>query len=137
MLCTTSQGIQLHSHFKVIIQTSGEMEVLFLLWKQRRLQGEKHSQRQEEIQFSPSAVLTSQGQLLPCFQAFWKPCKIPKPQKLQVYTCGFLHLQLRKWRQGCKNRWELSASSEVMCLRRCFICGVVEIKQSQKILSTI
>lgn len=134
MLSTSSQGIQLHSHFKVKTQASGAMEVLFLLWKQRGLEGEKTSQRQEKIQFGSSVVLTSQRQFLLCFQAFWKHCKIPKPQKLQISTCGLL---LRKWRQGCKNRWELSASSEMICLRRCFICGAAEIKQSQKILGTI
>lgn len=112
MLCTTSQGIQLHSHFKVKTQTSGETEVLFLLWKTVKITRGKQARDSRKFNLVRLWYWHPKGSFSSCFQSFWKRCKIPKTQKLQIYTCRFLHLQLRKWRQGCKNRWELSASSD-------------------------
>lgn len=92
LVCTTSQGIQLHLHLKVKIQNSREMEVLLLLWKQWRSQGGKTQQRCEEIKLGPSGGtdIPTATSVLPCFHACQQHCKISKPQKLQIYTCGFL-----------------------------------------------
>ena len=88
------------------------------------------------IQSGPSGGtdIPTATSLLPCFHACQQHCKIPKPQKLWIFTCGLLLLQPRKGRQRCKNRWELSASSQMTCLRRCCIYGDVQTKQSQKML---
>lgn len=92
---TTSQGIQPHLHFKVEIQSNREMEVLFLLGKQWILQGGKYSRGTRKLSLVLRFIWTSQQQpqFSPASVLFQQLCKIPKPQKLYVYTCRFLLLQ--------------------------------------------
>lgn len=116
MLCTTSQGIQLHSHFKVKIQTSGETEVLFLLWKTVNITRTKPARDRRKFSLVHLWYWHPKGSFSSVSRHFGTIVKSQIPQKLQIFTCRFFHLQLRKWRQGWKNRWELSLS-EVMCLR--------------------
>lgn len=99
--------------------------------------GGKHSRDMRLFALVLQVVLPSQQRprFSPASMQVSSTAKSPNLQKLQIYTRGFSLLHLRKGRrQGCKTRRELSAGSKMTCLRRCFIYGDIQIKQSQRSL---
>lgn len=81
-------------------------------------------------------VLASQQQprFSPSSRHFGSTEKCQSPRNCKFTPVGFHFSSSGKGGRGAKNRWELSASSKMRCLRRCFIYGDVQIKQSQKFL---
>lgn len=104
MVCTAPQGIQLHLHFKLKIQNSGEMEVLFLMWKQWRLQGGRTQQRHEEIQFGPSGGndIPTATSLSPVSRHFGSVVKSPSPRNCKFIPVGFCFSSSGKGVRGAK-----------------------------------
>lgn len=103
-VCTTSQGIQLHLHLKVKIQTSRKIEVLFLLWKQWRLQWEKHSRDMRRFKLVLQVVLTSQQQprFFPSSRHFGSTAKSQSLRNCKFTPVGFHFSSSGKGGRGAK-----------------------------------
>lgn len=99
--------------------------------------GEKHSRNMRKFNLVLQVVLTSQQQphFSPASRHFGSIAKSQRPRNCKFTPVGFCFSSSGKGGRGAKNRWELSASSKMTCLRRCFIYEDVQIKQSQKILA--
>lgn len=108
MMHTTSQGIQLHLHFKVKIQSSREIEVLFLLGKQWILQGGKYSRGTRKLslvlRFMPASQ--QQPQFSPASVYFSSFAKSQSPRNYRFTPVGFCFSSAQEREVGVQKQME-------------------------------